>query len=94
MRRLREVFHQWLICKDQEWQVRLVGVAYLLRWTNTCPSADETISSYVGRGELRGDRWALILAPIIDRLFILAGEEPGHCRRNIELAFLGHPPTP
>ncbi|WP_188656648.1 hypothetical protein [Sphingomonas metalli] len=83
-----------LVSVDQFAQVVVVGVAYLLHLTDACPSADETISSYVGRGEMRGSRWALIIAPIIDRLFMLLGEEPGHCRRNVETAFLGKAPTP
>ncbi|WP_345890138.1 hypothetical protein [Sphingomonas beigongshangi] len=84
---------QLLISIDQLLQVVIVGVFYVAGLTDACPSADETISSYVGRGQLRGARWAMILAPIIDRLFILLGEEPGHCRRNVETAFLGLPPT-
>lgn len=93
MRRLREVAQQLLVSIDQFAQVVIVGAAYALHLTDACPSADETISSYVGRGEMRGARWALILAPVIDRLFILLGEAPGHCRRNVETAALGKPPT-
>ncbi|MDP1026401.1 hypothetical protein Q5H91_04185 [Sphingomonas sp. KR1UV-12] len=94
MRRLRDVAQQLLVSIDQAAQVWIVGAAYLLHLTDTCPSADETISSYVGRGEMRGARWARVVAPMIDRLFILLGEEPGHCRRNVETAFLGAAPTP
>ena len=93
MRRLRDLAQQLLVSVDQLAQVVIVGVLYVLHLTDACPSADETISSYVGRGELRGERWARILAPAIDRLFILLGEEPGHCRRNVETAFLGQAPT-
>ena len=35
----------------------------------------------------------MVLAPAIDALFVLLGEAPGHCRRNVETAFLGLPPT-
>jgi len=49
-----------------------------------CPYPDETISSRVGRGALKGKRWALILESIIDRLFVWLGEPPGHCRAHIE----------
>ncbi len=45
---------------------------------------DETISSRVGRAALAGKRWGLICEAIIDRLFRLLGEAPGHCRREIE----------
>ena len=92
--RLSDVARQLLVSVDQLAQVAIVGAAYLLHLTDTCPSADETISSYVGRGQLRGAWWARILAPAIDRLFLLLGDEPGHCRRNIETTFLELPPTP
>lgn len=49
-----------------------------------------------GRGITRhaGDRrgWGLALEAIIDRLFVLIGEAPGHCRRNVETAFAGKVP--
>lgn len=93
MRRLAKVARQLLVSIDQFAQVALVGVAYVLHLTDPCPSADETISSYVGRGEMRGVWWAKALAPAIDALFVLLGEAPGHCRRNVETAFLGLPPT-
>ncbi|GGB21552.1 hypothetical protein GCM10011380_08920 [Sphingomonas metalli] len=93
MRRLADVALQLLVSIDQLGQVLLVGTAYLLHLTDACPSADETISSYVGRGEIRGASWALIVAPMIDRLFMLLGEAPGHCRRNVEAAIEGQPPS-
>lgn len=88
MSRAREVFRQLLICKDQTWQVRIVGAAYLARLTHRCPSADETISSYVGRALLRGSWWAPAVAAFIDSLFVLAGEPAGHCISNIEPQFM------
>lgn len=94
MRRLRDLAQQLLVSVDQFAQVVIVGVAYVFHLTDACPSADETISSYVGRGELRGAWWARLLAPAIDHLFVLLGEAPGHCRRNVETAFLGQAPTP
>lgn len=94
MRRLAEVVRQLLVSIDQFAQVAIVGAAYLLRLTNVCPSADETISSYVGRAQMRRAWWAAIVAPLIDGLFVLLGEAPGHCRRNVETAFLGLPPKP
>lgn len=92
--RLLAVIRQILVSIDQLAKVLTVGMFYIAGLTATCPSADETISSYVGRGQLRGAWWARILAPAIDRLFILLGDEPGHCRRNVETAFLELPPTP
>ncbi len=94
LRRLLEVARQLLVSADQFAQVVIVGLFYALGLTSICPSADETISSYVGRGQLRGAWWAHILAPAIDTLFVSLGEEPGHCRRNVETAFIGAPPTP
>ncbi len=94
LKRLRSVIRQLLVSIDQLAQVLIVGAFHIAGLVTVCPSADETISSYVGRGEMRGARWALILAPAIDRLFILLGEAPGHCRRNVETAFLGLAPTP
>lgn len=93
MRRLLEVVRQILVSIDQFAQVVIVGAAYLAHLTDTCPSADETISSYVGRADLRGAGWARVAAIVIDRLFILLGEAPGHCRRNVETAFMGCAPV-
>ena len=91
--RVGAVPRQILVSIDQLAQVALVGIAYVAGITSICPSADETISSYVGRAELRGARWAIVVAWMIDRLFVLLGEAPGHCRRNVETACLGLPPT-
>jgi len=91
--RLGAVARQILVSIDQFAQVLIVGTAYIAGLTSVCPSADETISSYVGRGQLRGARWARAAAAVIDSLFILLGEEPGHCRRNVETACRGLPPT-
>ncbi|WP_294195855.1 hypothetical protein [uncultured Sphingomonas sp.] len=94
LRRAFKVARQLLVSLDQLAQVLIVGLIYVVGLTTICPSADETISSYVGRGQLRGAWWARLLAPAIDALFVLLGEEPGHCRRNVETAFIGSPPTP
>lgn len=85
---------QILVSIDQLAQVLVVGVFYVVGLTRACPSADETISSYVGRGELRGAWWGRPVSRAIDGLFVLLGEAPGHCRRNVEAAFLGRAPTP
>jgi hypothetical protein len=91
--RLALFARQILISVDQLAQVVLVGPFYVAGITDACPSADETISSYVGRGQMRGAWWARLLAPAIDALFLVLGDERGHCRRNVETAFLGLPPT-
>jgi hypothetical protein len=44
-----------------------------------CPSADETISSWVGRKAIAGKHWALVAEKLIDRIM-----GAGHCRRSIE----------
>ena len=93
IRRLALLARQLLVSIDQLAQVLIVGFVFVLGLADTCPSADETISSYVGRGQLRGAWWARAAAPAIDGLFRLLGDAPGHCRRNVETAFLGLPPT-
>ena len=92
IRRLLAWLRQILVSIDQLGQVLIIGPIYVLGLADTCPSADETISSYVGRGQMRGAWWARVLAPVIDGLFVILGEEPGHCRRNVETAFLGKAP--
>lgn len=91
--RLALLLRQLLVSIDQLAQVLFVGVFYVTGLTDECPSADETVSSYVGRAELRGARWAWVLARAIDGLFVLLGEAPGHCRRNVETACRGLPPA-
>jgi len=70
----------------------LIAVPIFVLFGGPCPSADETISSRVGRAAIKGHRWGLILEAIIDRLFVLIGAAPEHCRRNVETAFLGRAP--
>jgi hypothetical protein len=91
--RLAAFVRQILVSIDQLAQVLIVGLLYVIGLASICPSADETISSYVGRGARRGAAWARIAAPLIDGLFVLLGDEPGHCERNVETAFLGAAPT-
>lgn len=45
---------------------------------------DETISSRVGRAALAGKKWGRLCEALLDRLFVMAGDEPNHCRRSIE----------
>lgn len=84
--RIRAGLRQVLIAIDQLAYVLIAVPIYIIAG-GPCPSADETISSRVGRAAMTGHRWGLILEAVIDRLFLLLGEAPGHCRRNIEAGF-------
>lgn len=92
--RLAQWVRQLLVSFDQLAYVLIAGPFFVVGRSRKCPSADETISSRVGRAALRGRRWGLALEAVIDRLFVILGEAPGHCRRNVETAFLGKAPTP
>jgi len=72
----------------------LVAVPTYVVFGGPCPSADETISSRVGRAAMKGHLWGLVLEAIIDGVFIITRGEPDHCRRNVETAFLGLAPKP
>jgi hypothetical protein len=84
---------QLLVAVDQLAYILIAVPIYVVAGGPT-PSADETISSGVGRAAIKGHRWGLILEAIIDRLFIVLGADPDHCRRNVESAFLGCAPKP
>jgi hypothetical protein len=84
---------QLLVAVDQLVYILIAVPIYVVAGGAT-PSADETISSRVGRAAIKGHRWGLILEAIIDRLFVLIGAAPEHCRRNVEPAFLGCAPKP
>ncbi|KHA62761.1 hypothetical protein [Sphingomonas sp. Ant20] len=84
---------QLLVAVDQLVYILIAVPIYVVAGGAT-PSADETISSRVGRAAIKGHRWGLVLEAIIDRLFILLGASPDHCRRNVETAFLGRAPKP
>lgn len=80
--RLKGWLHSWLIALDQWAYVSLAGPKYLIVG-GPPPSPYETISSKTGRMAAKGHRWALIAAPLIDRLFEALGSPPGHCQRSI-----------
>ena len=84
---------QLLVAVDQLVYILIAVPIYVIAGGPT-PSADETISSRVGRAAIKGHRWGLVLEVVIDRLFVLLGSEPFHCRRNVESAFLGCAPKP
>jgi hypothetical protein len=80
--RLQLLVRAWLVALDQLLYVTFAGPLYLAGLA-ALPSPQETISSIVGRKSLEGRRWARIAEPIIDHIFTLLGEPPGHCRRSI-----------
>jgi hypothetical protein len=66
-----------LICIDQLVGCWLRGWYYV--WIGgDCPSADETISAFVGRNAIAGKKWALYSEQLIDSLFYR-----GHCRHAV-----------
>jgi hypothetical protein len=75
-------FSNWLgamlTCLDQLAAVWLRGFGYVW-FGGELPSADETISAWVGRNAIAGNRAALIAEKVIDFLMT----QPGHCRRAI-----------
>ena len=83
---------QLLVAIDQLVYI-LVSVPIYIVFGGPTPSADETISSRVSRGAIKGHRWALILETVIDWIFMRLGAGPDHCRRNVETAFRGKAPT-
>jgi len=85
--RYRRLLRQWLIAIDQFAYVTIGGWIYLATGGD-CPSADETISSRVGRAAVSGKRWGRVMEWLIDHLFHLLCAVPlGHCRRSIERQF-------
>lgn len=81
--RLRLILLQFLIMLDQSLQTFIFG-AYYIVFGGPCPSADETISSIVGRKSEEGKRWAKIAEYCINGLFSALGQKD-HCRRSIEI---------
>ena len=81
--RLGQFGFELLIALDQLAHVLIGGILFVL-FGGACPSADETISSRVGRGAMAGERWALILEVPIDGFFVAIGHPPRHCRNSIE----------
>lgn len=82
---------QLLVSLDQLVYI-LIAVPIYVVLGGPCPSADETISSRVGRAAVKGHTWGLILEELIDWIFVVLGAAPGHCRRNIETVCRGDRP--
>ncbi len=80
--RLKQWLHALLIAIDQLAYVLLDFWACVVR-AHRVPSPRETISSKVGRMANEGREWAIVVQPMIDRLFELFGSPPGHCQRAI-----------
>lgn len=87
IRRILRWVLQLLLAFDQLAYVFLAGPKYIVLG-GRLPESTITISAVVGRRSSEGARWAIFLEPIIDRLFELAGEEPGHCRRAASKRYL------
>jgi len=83
VKRLIEWLHQILVSLNQLAQVIISGPKYVIYGGRM--TADETISSKVGRMSFAGKRWAIVAEWLLDRLFWLyEGERLGHCFRAIE----------
>lgn len=80
--RLLPLVRAWLIAIDQLLYVSLAGPFYLAGLAEL-PRPQETLSSIVGRKAVAGHRWALMTEQVLDGLFLIAGEPPGHSRRSI-----------
>lgn len=63
-----------LLCTT--WQ----GVLYPLGLASK-PSGRRMVSSFVGEAAHNGHRWGIVLAAMIDRVFLLLGDKPEHCHR-------------
>jgi hypothetical protein len=80
--RLRRWLLELLISLDQLGHVLCGGPKYIFRG-GPCPSADETISSKVGRQAAKGRRWAIAAEKVINAGFRILGQRD-HCRHAIE----------
>lgn len=71
-------FDTFLVACDQFLAVWIRGWIYV--WFNgEKPSADETISAWIGRSAIAGKPWALRAEKIIDGIMLA----PGHCREAV-----------
>lgn len=77
--RLSLWFGRMFMTLDQALCVWIRGWGYVY-FGGELPSADETISAWVGRNAIAGKRWALRAEKFIDALMT----QEGHCRRAVE----------
>lgn len=77
--RFSDWFERWLVACDQFLGMWIRGWLYV--WFNIggLPSADETISAWIGRSAIAGEPWALRAEKIIDGIMLA----PGHCREAV-----------
>lgn len=68
-----------LVCADQLLACWLRGWFYVWLGRGELPSADETLSAFVGRHAIAGKRWALVAERVIDAVMT----QRGHCRAAI-----------
>lgn len=78
--RLSNWLGRMFVCCDQMVAVWLRGWAYVWFGLGELPSADETLSAFIGRSAIAGKPWALKAEKLIDFLMT----QPGHCRRAVE----------
>jgi hypothetical protein len=64
---------------DQLFCVWVRGWGFVWFGIGDLPSADETLSAFVGKQAIAGKKWALIAEKVIDFLMT----QKGHCRRAI-----------
>jgi hypothetical protein len=80
--RVQRWIWELLVSIDQLLHVILGGPKYLLVG-GPVPSADETISSKVGRRSIAGERWAIVVEKIIDGIFYVLTGQSQHCLKSI-----------
>jgi hypothetical protein len=83
MQRLGRFLWEVAASLSQMLHLLIGGALYVIVPGKPLPDRDETTSSRVGRAAIAGKRWGLMAESIIDRVAVLLGDEPGHCRRNI-----------
>ena len=72
-------FGRMFIALDQAFAVWVRGFFFVWFNMGELPSADETLSAFVGRNAILNRRWALIAERVIDFLMT----QKGHCRAAI-----------
>jgi hypothetical protein len=73
-------FERLFTCLDQLLAVWLRGWFYVWLGWGELPSADETLSAFVGRHAIMGQPWALRAENIIDAMMLAKG----HCREAVQ----------
>lgn len=71
---------RFIIACDKFVAVWLRGWGFV--WFNwgELPSTDESISGWVGRSAIAGEKWALVAEKVIDAIMLA----PGHCREAVQ----------